>query len=322
MNLSSAKRDQSDRCSKRSLIGVYFRGIAMGAADVVPGVSGGTVAFITGIYEELLGSIQSINLTALTTLFKAGPVAFWRHINGNFLLVLMLGIITSVISLASIISRLLSSHPLLVWSFFFGLIAASSIYMSRQLHNYRWRVLLAIAIGVLAALVVGAMKPSELSPEPLLVFLSGCLAICAMILPGVSGSFILVLLGMYAHILTAVKDLQWGLLLSFVVGCGIGLLGFSHLLSWLLKRFHDVTMALLTGFLIGSLNLVWPWKQTLSYYQNSKGESLALEQMNILPNTYAEIVGAPDTLFAIILMILGVFLVLGLEMFGEKSNTN
>ena len=305
--------------SLKRLAAVYIRGLAMGAADVVPGVSGGTVAFITGIYEELLVSIGSINLKAVSVLLQQGPAACWRHINGSFLLVLVLGIFTSIILLASIISHLMSESPLLVWSFFFGLIVASSIYIFRQLKSYHWNILVALGVGGVAAFAVAEIKPSELSPDPLFVFLSGSLAICAMILPGISGSFILVLLGMYTHILTAVKDFQWMLLLSFVAGCGVGLLVFSRLLTWLFKRFHDITLALLTGFLVGSLNLIWPWKQTLSYYQNSKGESLALEQANILPGTYELVVGPSQLYFSLALMVIGIILVLGLEKVGEKN---
>ncbi|ARN72746.1 DUF368 domain-containing protein [Oceanicoccus sagamiensis] len=306
--------------NKQRLLGVYCRGIAMGAADVVPGVSGGTVAFITGIYEELLRSIQSVNITALKLLFNQGPQAAWQHINGTFLLVLMLGILTSVASLARGISYLLDHHPLLVWSFFFGLILASSIHMIKQLTAWRVTTVVAMVVGAIAAYTIGEMKPSELSPDLLIFFGAGAIAICAMILPGISGSFILVLMGMYGHVLVAVKDLQLITLAAFAAGCGIGLLSFSHLLSWLFKRFHNQTLGLLTGFLIGSLNLVWPWKQTLTYYQNRHGEQLALEQQNVLPSAYQSLAGVdPQTLFCLALMVFGVFLVFLLEKIGQKE---
>ncbi len=310
----------TDSFDKQRLLGVYVRGIAMGAADVVPGVSGGTIAFITGIYEELLHSIKSINPAALTILFKQGVGACWQHINGSFLLALMLGILTSILSLARVISFLLTHHPLLLWSFFFGLIAASSIHIAKQISRWRLATIASFLLGALAAYMVGEMKPSELPVELPLVFIAGAIAICAMILPGISGSFILVLLGMYAHILTAVKEFNLVLLFTFAAGCGIGLLSFSHLLSWLFSRFHDVTLALLTGFLIGSLNVVWPWKQTLSFYENSKGEQLALEQENVLPATFQQLSGSdPATIFCIGLMVLGLVLVVFLEKFGEKT---
>ncbi|MCP3907450.1 MAG: DUF368 domain-containing protein [Oceanicoccus sp.] len=306
--------------NKQRLLGVYCRGVAMGAADVVPGVSGGTVAFITGIYEELLDSIQSVNLKALNLLLKEGPMAAWRHINGNFLLVLMLGVLTSIASLARGISYLLDNHPLLVWSFFFGLILASSIHMIKQIKVWQLTTVIAIIVGAVTAYWIGELKPSELSPDLLIFFGAGAIAICAMILPGISGSFILVLMGMYGHVLTAIKDLQLVTIAAFAAGCGVGLLSFSRLLSWLFKRFHDLTLSVLTGFLIGSLNLVWPWKQTLSYYQNRQGEQLALEQQNVLPVTYQSLAGADaQTVFCLGLMAFGMVLVFLLEKIGEQE---
>lgn len=304
--------------AKPSTLGIYIRGIAMGAADVVPGVSGGTVAFITGIYETLIDSIKSINPVALSVLYKQGVKACWQHINGTFLLALMLGIFTSILSLARLISYLLDHQPLLLWSFFFGLIAASSIHMARQIKHWRPLTLVALLAGGLVAWAITEIKPSELTPSLLMYFMAGAIAICAMILPGISGSFILVLMGMYQHVLTAIKSFDWLVLFTFAAGCGIGLLSFSHLLSWLFKRFHDVTLALLTGFLIGSLNLVWPWKQTLTYYQNSKGESLALTQQNVFPWQYFDLVGlSAQTVFCSVFMVLGLLLVVGLEKWGD-----
>lgn len=306
--------------SQTKWLGTYVRGLAMGAADVVPGVSGGTVAFITGIYEELLESIKSVNITALRLLISEGPKAAWQHINGSFLLVLALGIITSIFSLAKIISNLLEQQPLLVWSFFFGLILASSVHMARQLKHWNSQAVLAVLAGIAVAWAVAVLKPAELPPTLPLVFMAGAIAICAMILPGISGSFILLLLGMYAHILSAVKQLDLLLLLCFAAGCGVGLLSFANLLSWLFKRFHDLTLSLLTGFLIGSLYLVWPWKHTLRYYENSHGEQMALTRENVLPGGFLELTGAePQTLYCLFLAAAGLLAVLFLELFGAKS---
>lgn len=291
----------------------------MGAADVVPGVSGGTIAFITGIYETLLDSIKSVNLTALKLLFSDGPAAVWRHCNGNFLLALGLGILTSILSLANLITFLLDNYPLFVWSFFFGLIVASSAFIARQIPKWSLQHGVALLIGVLIAIVIAEMKPAQLSPDPLMVFLSGSIAICAMILPGISGSFILVLLGMYRYILEAISQLNLIVLFSFAMGCGIGLLCFANLLSWLLARFHDLTMSVLTGFLIGSLYLIWPWKQTLSFYTDRHGEQIPLEQKNVLPMNYQELTGIEAmTLSCVALMVLGFAIVVFLEKWGAQ----
>jgi putative membrane protein len=305
---------------KTRWLGIYLRGLAMGAADVVPGVSGGTVAFITGIYEELLASIKAVNPAAVRLLFSAGPAAAWRHINGNFLLLLGLGILTSIFSLAKLISQLLEQQPLLVWSFFFGLILASSIHMARQLKCWNVQTLVALGAGIAIALVIALLKPAQLPPTPLLVFLAGAIAICAMILPGISGSFILLLLGMYSHILAAVKQLDLLLLVFFAAGCGVGLLSFANLLSWLFRRFHELTLSLLTGFLVGSLYLVWPWKHTLSSYLNSRGELMALTRKNVLPGDFLALTGGdPQTLYCLLFVACGLLAVLFLEFFGAKS---
>jgi putative membrane protein len=306
--------------SRKRLTGIYLRGIAMGAADVVPGVSGGTVAFITGIYEELLNSIKSINLSAIKTLIADGPMASWQQINGNFLLVLGLGILTSILSLAKVLGFLLDQYPLLLWSFFFGLILASSFHMAKQINRWSVKEWLALIVGVLIAVAIAELKPADLPPTPIMVFVAGSIAICAMILPGISGSFILVLMGMYRHILEAVNRFDWLLLLCFAAGCGVGLLSFTHLLSWLLTRFHNVAMSLLTGFLFGSLYLVWPWKHTLSFYENRHGEQLALEQQNVLPAAYQSATGLDSQLvFCTALMLAGIALVLVLERFGDQE---
>ena len=300
-------------------LGIYLRGMAMGAADVVPGVSGGTVAFITGIYQRLIAAISACNLTALKLLFESGFAACWRHIDGNFLLLLFAGIITSVLSLANLISFLLEAYPLLVWSFFFGLIAASSWHIAKQIDRWRAASCACLIIGMLSAVLVTELKPSQLSATPLNFFVAGSIAICAMILPGISGAFLLVLMGMYQQLLAALKSLQVIELSSFVLGCLVGLMCFSRLLGWLFKHHRDTTLALLTGFLIGSLKLVWPWKQTVTYYTDRHGEQLPLVQQNVLPSQFEAITGGSSfTLWCVVLLILGVVLVLTLEKTGQK----
>ena len=213
-------------------LGIYLRGMAMGAADVVPGVSGGTVAFITGIYQRLVDGIRSIDLAALGVLREQGLAACWRHVDGNFLLLLLLGIVTSIASLAQLIAHWLEREPLLVWSFFFGLILAATVHMARQVRGWNLGVLLLFTLGVATAALIAELKPAQLPPSPLWLFLAGAVAICAMILPGISGSFILLLMGMYQHILAAIAALAIDQLALFVCGSAVGILSFSRVLSW------------------------------------------------------------------------------------------
>jgi len=293
----------------------------MGAADVVPGVSGGTIAFISGIYEELLSSIRAVNFHSLKLLKNEGIGAFWLAINGNFLLVLFAGIVTSITSLARIVNYGLEQHPILVWSFFFGLIAASIIYIFRQLPHLRLLEWVALWLGAVIAMMIAFLPPLQVSGDLWVVFLSGAVAICAMILPGISGSFILLLIGMYPLMIQAITESNWPVLIVFVAGCGCGLLMFARLLSWLLARYHSVTIAVLTGFLLGSLLIVWPWKETLEVIIDSHGREVVLSHRLVMPGEYGEITGInPQTVFSIVLMLLGATLVLGLEYLGGLSD--
>ena len=240
----------------------------MGAcADIVPGVSGGTIAFITGIYEELINSIKAVDLEALKLLLSGKFAAFWSKINGGFLIVLLLGILTSILSLARIITNLLANHPIQLWSFFFGLIAISALVVSRDIHRWNITVVLGVLVGGIAAYLITEAVPAETPNSLPLIFLSGAVAICAMILPGISGSFILLILGKYTFILTAIKEFQLGTLLVFSLGCLLGLMTFSRLISWLFEKYRNLTIAVLAGFMVGSLNKVWPWKKTVETYR-------------------------------------------------------
>lgn len=298
---------------------LFLKGMAMGAADVVPGVSGGTIAFISGIYEELLDSIRSINLRSLKLLASHGPRVFWQAINGNFLLVLFSGILLSIASLAKLVSHLLLTQPILVWSFFFGLIVASIIYIFRQLPHLRWQEWVALGIGTFIALAISFATPAQGSDGLLVVYLSGALAICAMILPGVSGSFILLLLGMYPVVIEAVSEFHWQLLLMFLLGCASGLMAFARFLSWLLHRYHAVTIALLTGFLVGSLLIVWPWRETLEVMIDNHGREVVLSSRLLLPTEFGRVTGLdPRTLLAISCMAVGLIVVLALEYLGGQ----
>lgn len=287
-------------------MGVFLRGLMMGAADIVPGVSGGTIAFITGIYDTLLGSIRAFDLTFLGKLLKLDIKGAWQHVNGGFLLALLLGIATSILSLARLISWVLENHPVPLWAFFFGLILASALVLLRQVENFTAPRVLCLLVGVGVALVIALSPVANLDIGLLGVFLSGFLAICAMILPGISGSFILVLLGMYSTVLLAVKSLDLLFLAVFAVGAGAGLLCFSRLLYWLLHRFHQATMALLTGFLFGSLAVVWPWKRVLEWIEGSHGQLKPAQQVPVSPTEYFVLTGQdPQVWYCIALMILG-----------------
>ncbi|SDK70043.1 putative membrane protein [Catalinimonas alkaloidigena] len=291
------------RTIKENLL-LFARGLAMGAADVVPGVSGGTIAFITGIYEELLGSIQSVNAEAIRLLVKGHVKAFWQHINGNFLLVLFAGIGFSIITLSRIVLYALANIPELLWSFFFGLIVASAWVVGRKVSRWTVPVVVALLLGVVAAYLITEATPAETPTAAWFIFLSGAIAICAMILPGISGSFILVLLAKYEYILNAVKQLDVVTILTFILGCLVGILSFSRLLKWMLEKYHNLTVALLTGFMVGSLNKVWPWKETISTYTDRHGEVKPLVQENVLPLDYLDLTGREPYLFSAVALAL------------------
>lgn len=293
---------------------LFLKGVMMGAADAVPGVSGGTVAFITGIYEELIHSISRCDPIALKILFTKGVKAFWVHINGNFLVTLLAGIGVSLATLAHLVLYLLTHHPIALWAFFFGLIIASVWSVSRHVGTWTAPRSFIFLIGTLFAYGLTSLAPTSVEATPIFILISGMIAICAMILPGISGSFILLLLGMYSTILSAVRDFELMTLGLFFIGCVLGLLSFSRVLSWAFSQYHHLTLALLGGFLLGSLNKVWPWKYTLSYTLNSKGEEIPLVQQNILPSTYLDLTGAdPQTLISIVLAIVGALLVVALD---------
>ena len=288
---------------------LFLKGMAMGAADVVPGVSGGTVAFITGIYDELLASLAQLPKAA-ALLLRGRIVQAWQCANANFLLALVSGILLSVLSLARLITALLETQPIAIWSFFFGLILVSTHIVYREVG--RWsasRVFSALLGGVFAWWITVA-APIQLEGTLLTLFLAGAVAICAMILPGISGSFILLLLGLYSIVIGAVKDLDFLVLAVFASGCLLGILCFSRFLHWLLHRWRDVTLAFLAGLMVGSLNKVWPWKQTLTWSADSHGVMQPVLQENLWPSQFAQ---DPQLLLAISLAVTGAALVLGLE---------
>ena len=287
----------------------------MGAADVVPGVSGGTIAFISGIYEELLETINSVNLGALKTLKKEGVKAAWKSINGNFIVTLFLGIGISIASLAKLISYLLEAHPILIWSFFFGLVLASIVYVGKQVKSWNVGTMVSLIIGTGLAFWITILPPLSSSNELWFIFVSGMIAICAMILPGISGAFILLIMGSFPAILKAIVDKNLLTIGVFMAGAVIGLLSFSRVLKWMFTKYHDVTIAILTGFLIGSLNKLWPWKINKELlYTHSDGKKDFLQE-NVFPT---DIVGEPQVVYAVAFCILGAGLILGMEMVSKK----
>lgn len=289
----------------KDYVTLALKGMAMGAADVVPGVSGGTIAFIVGIYDELINSIKSINAHSLKLLFTGNVLSFWKAINGNFLFSILLGIGISVFSLAKLITWLLVTHPIMVWAFFFGLVLASTWFVSKDIKEWNVKTVASFIVGAAVAYYITVATPTETPSNLLFIFLCGAIAICAMILPGISGSFILVLLGKYFYIMDAVKGLKFEVLLVFAAGALIGITSFSRVLSFALARFRNSTLALLTGFMLGSLNKVWPWKEKIAM-----ADGFELEK-NILPNAFlAE---------AIVLAIIGFFLVYFLEKLSQKK---
>ncbi|MEH6583754.1 MAG: DUF368 domain-containing protein [Halioglobus sp.] len=291
-------------------LGIFLRGVLMGAADIVPGVSGGTIAFITGIYARLLNSLRAFDLSCLKLLFKGDLKAIWGHVDGTFLLSLVLGIATSILTLARLISWLLETHPVPLWAFFFGLILASALVLLRQVERWSVARILSLIAGIAVAVAIALSPVSGVEATLPMIFLSGFLAICAMILPGISGSFILVLLGMYGTVLTALKSFDLLFIVIFACGAAAGLMCFSRFLHWLLSRFHEATMALLTGFLFGSLTVVWPWKHVLEWVVGSHGQLKPAQQVPVTPVEFLTLTGQdPQVVLCCLLMFAGFALV-------------
>ncbi|MBQ8839029.1 MAG: DUF368 domain-containing protein [Bacteroidales bacterium] len=315
----------------------------MGAADVIPGVSGGTIAFIMGIYDEFVGSIASINAEAIKLLFSGRLREFWKHINGNFLLSLVLGILVSVVCLAGLMQYLLSSHPIQTWAFFFGLIVASSIFILRGISGWKLRDGLFLIFGIILGVVVCTLSPTQ-TPEGLwFIFLSGAIAICAMILPGISGSFILLILGKYQYIMGAISGLVSGedfgrnlaVLCVFAVGAAVGIIGFSKFLHWLLARYNKETLIVLAGFIIGSLVKVWPWSNIPAIVCSQFPAVAVLEEaaaaaaesgigIEAARNAFDAAVTAHSSMIepqigsAVLFALIGFFLVTGIEIAGKR----
>lgn len=292
----------------------------MGAADAVPGVSGGTIAFISGIYEELIATISNVNFSLITTLKTEGIQATWKQVNGNFLLSLMAGIFVSFVSFMQLAKYLLEHHPILIWSFFFGLVLASIIYVAKQIEKWNLPLVVFSLIASFLAYYITTLPSLANNESSIFLFISAAIAICAMILPGISGAFILVLLGAYKSLSTAFNELDIKKIFIFIAGALIGLLSFSKLLKWLFNNHKNTTLAILTGFIIGSLNKIWPWKQTLTTRIDSKGIEVPVLQKSILPEKFTSLYQIDAQVsFAILLMLTGFISIIILEKIGSKT---
>ncbi len=296
---------------------ITLKGAAMGAADAVPGVSGGTIALIAGIYEELISTISGINITLFNTLKKEGFIAFWKQLNGNFIVALFTGIFLSFVSFMRMAKYLIEHHPILIWSFFFGLIIASVYFVGKQIKNWNVAAIIVFAIGTFAAYYISQIPSMDDNENAFFLFFSGAIAICAMILPGISGAFILVILGAYKTLSDALHDFDFKKILIFALGALVGILSFSHILKWLFKHYHDITLALLTGFIFGSLNKIWPWKKVITWRKDSAGIDMPLIEKSISPFSYE---GNPQLVFALCLMLVGFLTIFILEKLGSKEN--
>ena len=311
---------------------ITLKGIAMGAADVVPGVSGGTIAFISGIYEELIESIDNINLGVFKSWKQDGFKVAWRTINGPFLLALFSGVAISILSLAKLIKYLLHNEPILLWSFFFGLVLASILYIGKQINSWSPKIIISIIITSIVSYYITLAEPFSSPDSPYYLLFCGFIAIIAMILPGVSGAFILLILGAYETAINTVNNLIEGVttmnldlfkdaLLKFfllAIGAIVGLKVFSKILNWMFKKYKNLTLAILTGFMIGSLNKIWPWKLVIKTRINSKGLEVTALDESILPTSYA---GDNQVIVAMIFIGIGIAAILILESLGKKKPT-
>ena len=310
---------------------ITAKGMAMGAADVVPGVSGGTIAFISGIYEELIETIHKLDLGFFKLWKKENFSAAWKTYNLPFLIALFAGVAISILSLAKAITWLLSNHPILVWSFFFGLVIASILYVGKQVTQWNVTVSIALIIAAIAAYGITLAEPMGTADSTWFLFFAGFVAIIAMILPGISGAFILLLLGAYTAIIGTISQLGDGIanmdwqrisqaLLKigiFAVGAIAGLKVFSRVLNWMFKNHKNLILAVLTGFMVGALNKIWPWKEVLKYRINSHGEEIPFIERSIMPTQYPE---DPQILYAIIFMVLGFLSIFILERVAVSKN--
>jgi len=303
---------------KRSFLQHFFillKGMAMGIAELVPGVSGGTIAFVAGIYEEFIGTINNVNLQTFKVWRQEGFKSFWKALNGNFLITLLLGMAISILSFTKLIKWLLENEPIPLWSFFFGLVVASVIIVAKAIKKWNLALFLLLALGAIVAYFVTTLPPSSSTESLPFIFFSGALAICAMILPGISGSYILVLLGSYKVVIDAIDEKDFKILFTMALGMIFGVLSFAKVLKWMFDHYKNITLAILTGFILGSLNKIWPWKRILETKTIGK-KIVVLKDENVLPFNFD---GEHQLMYAIITAILGFSLIFILEKVASKK---
>jgi putative membrane protein len=300
---------------------LFFKGIAMGMGDSIPGVSGGTIAVITNIYEELIQSLSKIDITALKLFFSGSFNKFWLHINGKFLFSLALGVLAGLLVSANSILYLLENRFEVLMAFFMGLVFSSVWFLKSEVDWGVWKNGLAALLGLLVAIAVSMIPPQLAAINYLTIFFSGMVAICAMILPGLSGAFILLMLGVYEFILSALTSIQLDFILVFAAGCAIGLLSFTHLLAWLLKSYHSLAYSVICGMLLGSINSLWPWQKINASYTDSAGELQHLTSQNLSPFSYGELTGNEPYFWAALASLFVGFLVVVILHMGFESRS-
>ena len=304
-------------------IRIVLVGLLMGAAEVVPGVSGGTIAFVSGFYERLVNGIARLTPFSLLELPKIGFAAWWKKYDLGFLFVLFGAMLVSILILARGVSYLLAEHPVGIWSFFFGLVLSSIFVVGRRLLPLSVESGLALGVGVAFGMVVVRIIPFEADISGFMLFAGGCIAVCAWILPGLSGSFLLLVLGLYQTVIGAIKNFEL-LTLGYVgLGCVVGLMCFSRILTVLLARFYDVTVALLVGFMLGSLTKIWPWKHTTSYQIKHDGSQIPVVQEPVLPGAYEQLTGGdPEIVLALAALVTGFFVISLMDRFAFLKESN
>lgn len=306
----------------KTYISLFLKGLGMGAANVVPGVSGGTIALITGIFERLINAIKSFNLVALKKLLKGDFKGLAAHIDLWFLVAVLSGVAVSILSFARLFDYLFINYPVYIWSYFFGLIIGSIYFVGKTVQKWSLSVIIAFLLGAAIAVTISVMTPASEDSSFVYLLICGVVAACSMILPGLSGSFVLILMGNYQLVMIdAVNNLELAILLPVVIGAGVGLMGFSYILSWVFRKFRDQTISVLTGFILGSLGLLWPWKENI-YKLDPTGELLLKANGEKIVEGYRWLKPenfTGEVIFAVVLIVVGIATIWMLEVTALKK---